>query len=123
MTSEDRVYGFNKADADNLLRTMTHGPNQQYAYTHAVSPLVYVFQIVQRIKAVNNLGIADIYTIDPRVAEDGSATGNVRLQLFQSNAVLIDPLAIFSTLLLKERGYCIPFGKSYLPIQARCPGE
>lgn len=114
------VYGFNEADAHNLVRLirndradLTETPFLQVSYTN-----IYIAQLTtgfttRQLEPFWSVSAANAYIFDLK---------NNILNTVEDTAVVIDPLSIFSDDLERpDRLYCVPFEANYfLALQAPC---
>lgn len=106
MPQDEHTYGFNKADAGELVQ-LIGGGDREYTEgrVRGAGPRLYRFTL----NAAWSAGVADADIL----LMDGTDTTR--------DADVLDPLSIFSSLGSGDAGLCIFQGGKYYVIQAPCP--
>jgi len=100
------VFGFNKQDADNLLRVIG-GNASELPLLSSNEGIVGIFGFVLTTKF-----------------KDKAANCVVKDALFETtlaNGVVLDPLGAFTELPINHKGLCVRWSQYLFAIQAACP--
>lgn len=118
----DPVYGFNEADAHNLVRLirndradLTETPFLPVSYTN-----IYIAQLTG---AFSSRQLEPSWSVSAANANIFDLKNN-SISSVDTTAIIIDPLSIFSDdLSTGDRLYCVPYEQNYfLALQAPCGG-
>jgi hypothetical protein len=105
--SDDRTYGFNRADARELVATI--GGREKILPSRGFGGAIF---FVCRLTSSwsSNAATASLFTVDGATITD---TGD--------DITVYDPLSIFATLTTDDYGWCFLQGGRYYLLQSPCP--